>query len=191
MRHLAPLILPLVSILGFQSPADGQQPVEAEEYAVWSAVLEMNRDPLGRPLTIASDGLPRDLASDTAHLRPLVRRRRLDSRPVADFEAKNSAPYRLEARLTISLPYVMRSIRECLDIRSHQGLEAFEARCPELKREVVVLSRVGFDPARTVAIVRMESYTFNLAEGHGSLMVLVKRNGRWTLSDLPVAVWMS
>lgn len=193
MQRFATLFVSL-ALTGIGATAEGQQPqpVEAEEYAVYAAAVRLGYAHGGGPLVISSDGIPFDPGSELYHLRDLVRQGRLSSRAVVDYGFRNRGPYVLEAeRLHIRNPFTLRATWECLEHRGREGWEAFQARCPELGGRVLVFSRVGFDAARTTAIVRVETFSSWFNEGHGSVLILVKRNGRWETSDLPLHFWIS
>jgi hypothetical protein len=82
-----------------------------------------------------------------------------------DFKAKNSQEFPLEERFNLSVDY------DLVNERDDPGA-----------REIVGLSRVGFDPERGQALVHIDEIA-GWYISSGSFVLLVKENGRWRVDE--------
>jgi hypothetical protein len=163
--------------------------IEAEEYAVYSALLQQNpiNFDLGpliviREQTTVSDGdmLERSLAQAPALAEELA-----DS-----YRSRNAAPYPLGPELDPGQDYVLMPQDEVDWLLRKGGAEwtEFQASYPEA-RGLVNFSRVGFSASGNEALALMGVVCGDLC-GSGGLYLLVKEEGSWKVQEA-LMEWMS
>jgi len=106
-----------------------------------------------------------------------------------NFRSKNTRKYPLGYLFDLNRPYVLigdSEIREMF-IR-YDGWTRFYGRYPGAQG-LMVLSRVGFDPEGTQALVYVGNQSHWLA-GAGYLVLLIRGQGQWKVEG-KVLVWVS
>lgn len=199
-----PLVLAaLMAVTSLGAAATGAAPVipDDEEYAVFAAVLSPPKPEVpdgvkNEALFLAEyrdrvrlDGIPGDaytVAELTAPGSPPRPRPGPDGPLVADYNAKNGAQYRIEAeKLSRALPNGrVRILPEAERPRLFGGERGkAQGGHAALGREVVSLSRVGFNENRSRAVVHVGCQA-DLEMGVAYLVFLEKsaKTGRWLLS---------
>ena len=161
---------------------------DAEEYSVYSALLEKEFARGGPPLVILADypswdAYARGGAQYLRTLMPSVPEEVRD-----DFEAKNRRPYRLRDQLRAGVPYVLVSLEECRELLRRQKRKEYKARCPSLSWSMT-LSRVGFSAGRDRAVVYVGIRCRGLC-GSGEYFLLTKESGAWEIRERR-RVWVS
>jgi hypothetical protein len=153
--------------------------IEAEEYAVYSAMIEQN--PIGYGL--GSPIFIRDhTTSGAEHLdSALEYHRDLSAELVASFRSKSGESYTLEPSLELEQDHalLLRDEYDELFPRGGAKWDEFYTRYPEA-RGYLMFSRVGFDAGEDTALVEMG---FRCGPGcaAGGLYLLVKEAGTWVV----------
>jgi hypothetical protein len=100
-----------------------------------------------------------------------------------DFAVKNETSFQLERRFKLHVDYKLLTQAEenHLFDESSGGWDAFYAQYP-LSSGIIYLSRVGFNLARTQALVVINHPTHYLA-GSGYMVWMVKEQGVWTVKE--------
>jgi hypothetical protein len=165
------------------------QSIEAEEYAVYSAVINELYTRHRKQLVIAKDYMAQDSSHDRNYQAALQNHQDLSADVRANYETKNKSPYSLENRLNLIIPYVLLPTKECQKLKRKKETEKFKAKCLN-RGEVMVLSRVGFDAEKNQALVRVEIRCGGLLCGEGVIVVLEKVKADWKISRYLLA-WES
>ena len=107
-----------------------------------------------------------------------------------DFEQKNENPSLLQRRFTLACEYVLVSRREIESIffNNGDGWDDFYTKYPG-SQGILTLSRVGFNDAKDTAVLYSGSQS-NWLNGHGSMVLMKKIAGRWTVLD-GATMWVS
>jgi hypothetical protein len=174
-----------------------QEGIEAEEYAVYSTLINGNtgEDNVNRPLIILDkpsawigmidserDKFYEDLQKSSPALMPET---------LLDLIAKNKEQYTFTRRFEIKRPYTLISEKE-LDNFFNQdggGWEEFYRKYPE-SRGYSTFSRVGFNADKTQALVYQAHGCGGLCGG-GAYVLLVKKNGVWVSKGSIGPTWVS
>jgi len=177
-------------------PADTPLPPysrEAEEYAVYSAIIQTRYIDTQKPaLIVISDQTDLDYFSDELgeHLK-FVRQDLPDltDEIAADFEIQNKQPQSLKSLFAISVKYVFISQQEIqTTFKKQDGWDIFYAKYPD-SQGYMHLSGVGFNSQMDMALVYVDNMRYALA-GEGHYVLLKKVNGQWTVQDQTM-VWIS
>lgn len=184
-------------MVGTQTPpAEAPTPpysAEAEEYGVYSAVIQTRYIDTGKPeLIVINDQTGLDYFSGelSEHLKSVRQGLpELTDEVCADFEARNKQPQSLKSLLTISVKYVFINQQEIeTTFKRQDGWDIFYAKYPNSQGHMH-LSRVGFNPQMDMALVYVDNMSYVLAGG-GYYVLLKRVNGKWTVQN-QMAVWIS
>ena len=170
--------------------APPQTTATADEYEVYSALISG----YGNPLIVIEDttanpdsGLfsPRDAVNTMRGQWP-----QLGKDILRDFEKKNENPSLLQRRFTLGAKYVLISRREIESVflNNGDGWDDFYTKYPG-SQGILTLSRVGFNEARDTAVLYSGSQS-NWLNGNGSMVLMKKAAGRWTVLD-GATMWVS
>jgi hypothetical protein len=162
--------------------------IEAEEYAVYSAMIEQNPIgfDLGSFLVIKDQTLSGlDMFEDA-----LEERGPLSARLVDSYRSRNAASYTLDRKLDLEQEYALMPKEEVDEIFRRGGATwtDFEAKYPEAEG-IVIFSRVGFGANEDQALVEMGFRCGDLC-GSGGLYLLAKEDGAWKIEEA-LMVWIS
>ena len=162
--------------------------IEAEEYAVYSAMIQQN--PVG--FDLGSSVLIRqqpvsgldDLERTLENVRPLP------ARLVDSYRSRNAEVYTLDPNLDVEMDYALMPEEEFKKVFLPKGSDwvRFHETYPEASG-VVSFSRVGFGANEDEALVLMGYVCGDLC-GAGGLYLLVKEEGGWKIQE-SLMVWMS
>lgn len=169
----------------------------AEEYAVYDALLSntsrLNRIVPSSVPVIKDQTMPDDIVyelkdgtkdhykfSEHVNTRWLPEFR---SEILNDFAVKNLTSFQLERRFKLHGGYKLLTQAEQNHMfdESSSGWDAFYAQYP-LSSGIIYLSRVGFNLARTQALVVINNPKHYLA-GSGYMVWMVKEQGVWTVKE--------
>jgi hypothetical protein len=162
--------------------------IEAEEYAVYSAMIEQNPIgyDMGTNLVIRdqTDDLDERMFEETLEVHPM---------PVdlADsYRSRNQVSYTLDPALDLEQSYTLMSRKEHDELfgKKGAGWPEFESRYPEAEG-IINFSRVGFSEEGDLALVLMGFRCWDLC-GAGGLYLLAKEDGSWVVEKATM-VWMS
>jgi len=162
--------------------------IEAEEYAVYSALVQQN--PIGynlgssiviREQTVSGADML-ELALENVHALP--------ARLVDSYRSRNAASYTLGPNLDVEQDYALMPEEDWDKIFGPGGAmwTRFQARYPEASG-LVIFSRVGFDANEDKALATMGYRCGDLC-GAGGLYLLVKEDGNWKVQEELMA-WQS
>jgi hypothetical protein len=162
--------------------------LEAEEYAVYSALIRQN--PIGYDLGsffIVRENTRADL---DMFERTLENVHRLPSSLVDSYRSRNAASYTLGANLDIEQNYVLMPQEVFDEILGRRGSRwtDFEAKYPGASG-FILFSRVGFNADGDEALADMGYRCGDLC-GAGGLYLLVKEDGTWKVQETLTA-WQS
>jgi hypothetical protein len=161
--------------------------IEAEEYAVYSAMIEQNPVgyDLGSTILIRQQTVSDlDMFERTPQVRPLP------AQLEDSYRSRNAASYTLEPHLDMELDYTLVPEKEFKEIfgRGGSAWARLQEKYPEA-RGVVSFSRVGFGAMEDEALVLMGFSCGDLC-GAGGLYLLVKEEGTWQVQET-LLVWIS
>ena len=172
--------------------------VEAEEYAVYSALIQSMYIDGG---TSMGGGRPQLLViQDQTELGPVQRMSEtltgmsnawpdLADEILAYFEAKNEQPQALKPLLSLEVDYVFFSDQEMEAIFvDSSGWDAFYEKYPR-SQGILTLSRPGLNQGLDTAVVCVGNQSHWVA-GAGYLVLLEKVAGRWAVRDKQMT-WIS
>jgi hypothetical protein len=162
--------------------------IEAEEYAVYSALIQQN--PIGYNLGAFIVVQEQTVADLDMFERTLENVDKLPSSLVDSYRSRNAASYTLTLNLDVEQDYVLMPQEEFDKILGRKGARwtDFEARYPG-GSGMIVFSRVGFNADGDEALVSMGYRCGDLC-GAGGLYLLVKEEGTWKVQDT-LMVWQS
>jgi hypothetical protein len=168
-------------------------PEEAEEYAVYSAVIEALYLHDKIELIVVDDQTGLGYMAETGVDDKLEYARQkmpgLTPEIAADFKAQNQETYAVKSLFTLPCSYVLVSQAELQAIfQSRNGWDEFYRRYPHAQGRLT-LSKVGFSSQRDKALVYAGNRSDTLA-GMGFLILLVEEDGDWIIKDT-VMVWVS
>ena len=180
--------LPSVTPLATACPP---QDIEAEEYAVYSALIRQNAIgyDLGSFIVIRQQTVfDADMFERTLEQRPDLPAKLADS-----YQSRNAAPNTLGPNLDVEQDYALMPEEEFEEIFLQVGQGAaiwpdFEARYPEASG-LVIFSRVGFD-ARVERALALMGYRCPGLCGAGGLYLLGKEDGDWKVQE-ELYAWQS
>jgi hypothetical protein len=162
--------------------------IEAEEYAVYSALIRQN--PIGYNLG-SYFAIREDTRADLDMFeRTLENVHKLPSSLVDSYRSRNAASYTLDPNLDIEQDYVLMSQEVFDDILGRRGSRwtDFEAKYPGASG-FILFSRVGFNADGDQALADMGYRCGDLC-GAGGLYLLVKESGNWKVQET-LMVWQS
>lgn len=191
-----PIVEPTQTPTPGPMPADAPTPQysrEAEEYAVYSAIIQTRYIDTQKPaLIVIRDQTELDYFSGELgeHLKSIRQDLPdLTDEVSADFEAQNRQPQSLKPLFTISVKYVFISGQEIqTTFKRQDGWDIFYAKYPDSQGHMH-LSGVGFNPQMDMALVYVGNMRYALA-GEGYYVLLKKVNGQWTVQSQTM-VWES
>jgi hypothetical protein len=166
--------------------------VEAEEAAVYAAVLLHGRGEVQDRMAVLSDhttlGVSSDFSAELAHLEDTLEYISDDLPPIDpttldSFRARNDRSYPLSPDMPLPIPYVLISPGEVTaifaggEVDGLDGWERFYQRYPT-SGGIIDLSRVGFNAEMTQALVYYGAQSHWL-DGGGFYFLLSKEGGTW------------
>jgi hypothetical protein len=162
--------------------------IEAEEYAVYSALIRQN--PIGYDLGsffVVRENTRADL---DMFERTVENVRKLPSSLVDSYRSRNTASYTLHPNLDIEQEYVLMPQEVFDEILGRRGSRwtDFEAKYPGASG-FILFSRVGFNADGDQALADMGYRCGDLC-GAGGLYLLVKEDGNWKVQET-LMVWQS
>jgi hypothetical protein len=172
------------------SATPAQTIATADEYDIYSALISGYSNPLIiiEDTTANPDSglfVPGDAVNTMKGQWP-----QLGKDILRDFEQKNENPSLLQRRFTLGAKYVLVSRREIESIflNNGDGWDDFYTKYPG-SQGILTLSRVGFNEAKDTAVLYSGSQS-NWLNGHGSMVLMKKVAGRWTVLD-GATMWVS
>jgi hypothetical protein len=162
--------------------------IEAEEYAVYSALVRQN--PIGYNLG-SSFAVKEQIAPNLDMFeRTLENVDRLPSSLVDSYRSRNATSYTLGPNLDVEQDYTMLPQEEFEKIFLKGGpvWARFQAEYPKASG-MVTFSRVGFSKDMDEALALMGYRCGDLC-GAGGLYLLVKKDGNWVVQEA-LMVWQS
>jgi hypothetical protein len=165
-----------------------QRDSDAEEYAVYSALIDKVYAREGAKLVILADYPSWDVHAREGHqyLRTLMPSVPEEMRN--DYEARNKRAYRLKERLNVKVPYLLVSVKGCRELSRSRERKEYRALCPDLSWSMT-LSRVGFNGEKNQAVVYVGIRCRGLC-GSGEYLLLEKEEGAWEIRERR-RVWAS
>jgi len=162
--------------------------IEAEEYAVYSALIRQN--PIGYDLGsyfVVRENTRADL---DMFERTLENVHKLPSSLVDSYRSRNAASYTLDPNLDIEQDYVLMPQEVFDQILGRKGSQwtDFEAQYPGASG-FILFSRVGFNADGDAALANFGYRCGDLC-GAGGLYLLVKEDGAWKVQET-LMVWQS
>lgn len=189
-KHL--LLTAIVLLITYPVPGT-PSPVgtSAEEYAVYSAVIA-NMFETKVEFLVIQDATATDFTEDHSKQHdPYFRRMfpTLAKGVVKDYTAKNNKPVRLKDSFKLNIKHVLVDKQEIVKIFKGPGSwEDFYKRYPD-SSGLIVLSRVGFNPAMNQAMIYIEHSCGGLC-GTGHYVLLEKTSDNWRVVQ-QIMVWVS
>jgi hypothetical protein len=162
--------------------------IEAEEYAVYSALIRQN--PIGYDLGSSFVVRENTRADLDMFERTLENVHRLPTSLVDSYRARNAASYTLNSNLDIEQDYVLMPQEVFDQILGRKGARwvDFETKYPGASG-FILFSRVGFNADGDQALADMGYRCGDLC-GAGGLYLLVKEDGNWKVQET-LMVWQS
>jgi hypothetical protein len=158
--------------------------IEAEEYAVYSALIRQN--PIGYNLGSYFAVREQTMADLDMFERTLENVDRLPSSLMDSYRSRNAASYKLSPNLDMEQDYIMmpQEVFDEILLKKGSRWTDFEAKYPGASG-FVTFSRVGFNADGDEAIASM-----GYRCGAGGLYILVKEDGSWQVQET-LMVWQS
>lgn len=191
----------LLSPIGNAIQSEKAPVQNAEEYAVYSAILKAEFDPsrvqqlVVNIQTISAEKVP--FVGFIGGLAP-TGAKRPETRPetTTDFDSKNEKSILLEKLFDLKVPYVLVTDEKLKTIFvtdsngyvSDESWNAFYKQYPGAPG-ILAFSRVGFDAQKTEAIVYVVIQS-GLVGGAGRFFVLSKDREKWKVQK-QVVIWLS
>ena len=162
--------------------------IEAEEYAVYSALIRQN--PIGYDLGSYFAIRENTRADLDMFERTLENVHKLPSSLVDSYRSRNAVSYTLDPNLDIEQDYVLMPQEVFDEILGRRGSRwtDFEAKYPGASG-FILFSRVGFNADGDEALADMGYRCGDLC-GAGGLYLLVKEDGTWKVQET-LMVWQS
>jgi len=162
--------------------------IEAEEYAVYSALIRQN--PIGYNLGSYFAIRENTRADLDMFERTLENVHKPPSSLVDSYRSRNAASYTLDPNLDIEQDYVLMPQEVFDEILGRRGSRwtDFEAKYPGASG-FILFSRVGFNADGDQALADM-GYRCGELCGAGGLYLLVKEDGNWKVQDT-LMLWQS
>jgi hypothetical protein len=162
--------------------------IEAEEYAVYSALVRQN--PIGYDLGSSFVVRENTRADLDMFERTLENVHKLPSSLVDSYRSRNAASYTLGPNLDIEQDYVLMPQEDFdqLFLRKGARWTDFEAKYPGASG-FILFSRVGFNADGDEALADMGFRCGDLC-GAGGLYVLVREDGSWKVQET-LMTWQS
>ena len=191
MRRGFMLLVLLLCSCGRGSPKATVTPspnIEAEEYAVYSALIRQN--PIGYDLGSSFVVRKNTRADLDMFERTLENVHKLPSSLVDSYRSRNAVSYTLDPNLDIEQDYVLMPQEVFDEILGRRGSRwtDFEAKYPGASG-FILFSRVGFNADGDQALADM-GYRCGELCGAGGLYLLVKEDGNWKVQET-LMVWQS
>jgi hypothetical protein len=170
-------------------PSSPDIDLEAEEYAVYSAVIAQM---VGEPDQLVLreytnlDNLGEDPSSIIEYISESIPN--IDENLIRDFVDVNNGRDKLRDHFDLTSEIVFVDQEEYLQIFSEGSWDAFYERYPD-SNGVVVLSRIAFDRDFQHALVYV-GHSFDFLGGAGQYVYLSKVDGSWMVEETVLA-WIS
>lgn len=192
IRQFLRLCLVVAMSLGPISHAKTTQAdIQAEEYAVYSSLIETRYSCGSNGLVVINDAtriqvIDHSLSNDLEFVHqqiPSIQQKMLD-----DFKALNSQSYRLSRNFNIKNRYALVGGEEFQEIFKSgvEGWKIFRSKFPGSPGSIS-FSRVVLNPAMNEAFLYM-SISCGESCGEGSYIILDKREGNWKI-EKEAKVW--
>jgi len=161
--------------------------IEAEEYAVYSALVRQN--PIGYNLG-SSFVVRENTRADLDMFERTLEVHKIPSSLADSYRSRNAASYTLEPNLDIEQDYVMmpQEVFDEILLKKGSRWTDFEAKYPGASG-FILFSRVGFNADGDEAIASM-GYRCDDMCGAGGLYILVKEDGNWKVQET-LMMWES
>jgi hypothetical protein len=162
--------------------------IEAEEYAVYSALVRQN--PIGYNLGSSFVVREHTVTDLDMFERTLENVRRLPSSLVDSYRSRNAATYTLDRGLDVEQDHILMPQQDFEKVFLRKGFRwtDFEDRYPGASG-VIGFSRVGFNADGDEALAEFGYRCGDLC-GAGGLYILVKKDGNWRVQE-ELMVWQS
>lgn len=189
-RGLVLLTLLLCSCsAGTPAPTETPPPtIEAEEYAVYSALIEQN--PIGYDLGTFIVVRGHTVSDPDNFERTMEEGPRLPHKLMDSYRSRNATSYTLDPNLDLVKDYAVMTREECDGIFPRGGAlwDRFQASYPDAGG-MVMFSRVGFGAGEDTALVEMGFRCGDLCAA-GGLYLLAKEEGSWVVQQ-ELMSWMA
>lgn len=159
-------------------PAHGGHTAASDSYAVYSVVLEDERYASRQYVVDFRTSINNDLIGPVGYSHP-----GLDAATIADFRSGNESAIPLMASYFDSDKNIqLFNSEESGDVfgGTDGSWNVFFHRFPDAKG-LIALSNVGFNPARTQALVHVGLYCGRACGGGGNFVLLKKEYGSWVI----------
>jgi hypothetical protein len=172
-----------------------------DEYAVYSAVLDTKYS-VDKPerfvIAVETTSLRKGAFTGVCHgrARGKAKKPEVEALTTTDFENKNQDTYRLTDRFASSIPCTLATEDDLRQLFFHERQDeadkggwrrfrtGYRGACG-----ILAFSRVGFDPAKTEALVYVE-HQKDFRDGFGASFVLSRKEGNWEVRS-EVLQWLS
>jgi len=184
------LLLLLVLLVACRvAPTPGPAEIEAEEYAVYAALIEAEYLP-GPGLIVLENRTEAGMDQDLERMLERINEKMpgIAAETLGSFRLRNAETVTLTNRLSLSVPYVLIDEQEMKEIFAEGGWDLFYERYPH-SQGVMSLSRVGFNSDLTQALVYVGNWS-HWVVGAGYYVLLAKERSVWVVRD-KVMVWIS
>ena len=162
--------------------------IEAEEYAVYSALIWQN--PIGYDLVSYFAIRENSMADLDMFERTLENVHKLHSSLMDSYRSRNAASYMLDSNLDIEQDYILIPQEVFDEILGGRGSRWIDFEAKYLGASGFILfSRVGFNADGDEALADMGYRCGDLC-GAGGLYLLVKEDGNWKVQEV-LMVWQS
>jgi hypothetical protein len=175
--------------------------IDAEEYAVYSAIidgLDKREGEAGgkaeRVLVVSDMTEPwHDFTNEDVFYAGLKESsKELLDETIEDYKARNRKPHKLSPRLSVKVRYALVDAGEIAGFfkkNGPAGWKDFYSKYPT-SGGFITFSRVGFNSDKTQALVYQSRHCGGLC-GEGSCLLFVKKDGAWVEKGIVGGMWMS
>ena len=186
LAYFPKLVLFLLVLIIANNPFFAQAPLDEEEYAVYSALLkELHKKSPESNLTICRRTTDDTLGEHDIHTL-ITKTSVLDSLILRDFNERNKTGVEIENKFDVGSIVTLVEEKEVMELTLYglsvkelveeKGWKAFRARYGSSR--FLYLSRVGFNPKRTRALLQF-GYQSGWLGGEGNYYILDRRGAGW------------